>query len=165
MPIIWGVCSLERARRDQVRNTCPCRGKTGSLCFLPVQIKYSNWHSTTGCEGSGLDSSVWKAAFHPISCQWVLGVFMVTQLWHVYLSCLSYRRYVSLIDRIWLSIFIFFVWSVFTWFLCMCNIDDTLSVTLHMTFSVGRTSTAAGHWTWHTSRALMCSDWWDEHCF
>lgn len=54
---MWGVYSLERAKGDQVRNTWHCGGKIGSLCFLPVQIKYSNWHSTTGCEGTGLDCS------------------------------------------------------------------------------------------------------------
>ena len=93
---IWAFCSSERARRDQVRNTCLCGGKTGSLCFLPALITYSNWHSTTGCEFSGLDSSAWKAAFHPISPQcWVLGVFTVTQLCRFCLSCSSYRRYLS----------------------------------------------------------------------
>lgn len=160
-----------------------CRGKTGSLCFLPARIKYSNWHSTTGCEGSGLDSRAWKAAFHPISSLcWVLGLFIVTQLCHFYLSCSSYRRYLSPTARIWPSFSIFMLWSIVTWFIdgipvCMLN---TTYMTLHVSFTLRVAKwalfcqshvtwhsqlTAAGPWTWHTSKALVCSDWWREHCF
>lgn len=115
-----GVCCLDRARRDQVRNTCLCREKTGSLCFLPAWIKHTNWHSTRGSESSGLDSSEWKAAFHPISSQcWVLGVFIVIQLCHIYLSCLSYGRYLRSTARMWPSISIFIVRSKLAWFICV----------------------------------------------
>lgn len=43
------------------------------------------------------------------------------------------------------------------------RVGSLLPVTCHMTFSVGRTSTAAGQWTQHTSRALMRSVCWDEN--
>lgn len=68
-------------------------GKT--FCFLPAQTKWSNRHSLTMCsEGSGLDSSAWKATFHPISSQcWVLGVFIVPQLCN---SPTLYRGYMPL---------------------------------------------------------------------
>lgn len=168
----------------------PLQGKTGSLCFLPARIKYSNWHSTTGCEGSGLNSYVWKATFHPISSQCcVLRVFTVTHLCHFYLYCMSYS-----LDGICLKLFdyshhslIFFNLaaltsvSAFIWFIAfVCMVKNNIHVMLSFTVlqsglcSASHVShdilsrenllvTAAGHWTWHTSRMLMCSEWWG--CF
>lgn len=93
-------------------------GERQSLCFLPAQIKQTNWHSTTGGEGSVLDCCAWKAAFHPISSQcWVLGAFLVTQL------CLFYLviKKVQVSSRIENKSFsIFIVWSIPAWFICIC---------------------------------------------
>lgn len=90
-----GFCSLEKERRDQVRNTWHSKGKTGSLCFLPLQIKYSNWHSTT------VRAVAWIAVHER---QLSIPFHLTGECWEsswwgnsdtYYLSCLSHKVFVS----------------------------------------------------------------------
>ena len=127
----------------------PLQGEIGSLCVLPVQIKYSYWHSTTGCKGSGLDSTAGKAAFHPITSQcWVLGVFMLTQLCHFYLWCLYHKSFQQLgYGRRLLYLLHVWVYGKLTihdtWYILYsmcCKVGSVLPVTWYMTFSAGKTN-------------------------
>lgn len=96
----------------------------------------------------------------------------------------SYRGFLSPYGgNVVLLSFISLARQVWVWITCICTcpyggesvhdksiiysmyrgVRSVLSVIHHMTFSAGRTSTAAGHRTWHTSRALMCFGCWDEN--
>lgn len=128
------------------------QGKNRRSVF-PASSDKVQWLALYHCEGSGLDSSAWKAAFHPISSHWwVLGVFMVRQQWH-FLPLLFISKSVCFK---WPgnSINPFLLRSKSTWFInvfaCFtiispvcCKVGSFVMVTHHMTFSK-----QVGVWWW-----------------